>query len=508
MLRFHGFLRVKVIEDALREPRRHLGDRRELGHRRFAHAPGRAEGLEEARADRRPHARDRVQHGLQRPSRPELLVVGDREAVGLVADLLERVERGRRRVERERVEALADVDLLLLLGERDDGKVVEAEVLQHLEPHVELATAAVDQDEIREWRPLLQRPREPPREDLAERGEVVRSRDGLDPEALVVLLLQAPVFPYDHGADLLRALDVRDVVALDPVGEPGQGERAAQLLEHDLLAVVTGEQVVLERDRRVLLRHRDDLALRPSLGHQELDPPAHERGERLRRELGLRELLGEQDLRRGDHRLAVELTDEGREDLAGPPARDLVEEERLLADEPSLADEEELDAGVAPLPHDADHVLIHLVRRDDLLALAALVERLDLVAEHGRTLELRLGRRLLHLAREPERQGLVPALQELRHVPHRLRVALAGLPARAPRVAPVNRVLDARALEGAVDRDRAGPQREQLTRELERLTHRRRGIEGAVINRTVVLDPPRDDQARKVFIRRQLQEWV
>src|SRR5207247_6480595 len=124
----------------------------------FAPGPGRAEGLEEARPDRRPPARDRVQHGLQRPSRPELLVVGDREAVGLVADLLERMERGRRRVERERVEALADVDLLLLLGERDDGKVVEAEVLQHLEPHVELATAAVDQAEIRVWSNLTTRP--------------------------------------------------------------------------------------------------------------------------------------------------------------------------------------------------------------------------------------------------------------------------------------------------------------------------------------------------------------
>src|SRR5207237_8634967 len=106
------------------------------------------------------------------------------------------------------------------------------------------------------------------------------------------------------------------------------------------------------------------------------------------RERGLRELLGDQDLRRGDHRLAVELADEGRENLAGPPARDLVEEERLLADEPSLPDEEELDAGVAPLPHDTDHVLIHLVRRDDLLTLSGRVGRLDLAAAPCRPLEL------------------------------------------------------------------------------------------------------------------------
>ena len=435
-------------------------------------------------------------------------MVRDREAVRLVADLLERVECGRRRVEHKRLEALADVDLLLLFGQRDDREVVEAEVLEHLEPHIELAAAAVDQDQIRQGRPLLQRPREPPREDFAERGEVVRAGDALDAEPLVVVLLHAPVFPHDHGADLLAALDMGDVVALDPVREPGQRERAAQLLEHDLLAVVAGEEMVLERDGRVRLRHRDELALRPPLGHQELDSAAGERGEPLRRELGLRELLGDQDLRRGRDRLAVELADEGREDLAGPPARDLVEEERLLAEEPSLSDEEELDAGVAPLPHDADHVLVHFVRRDDLLALPDFVQGLDLIAEHGCALELHLRRRGLHRVREPERQGLVAALEELHHVPHRLGVALTGLPARARRVAPVDRVLDARALEGAVDRDRAGPKREQLARELERLAHRRRGIEGTIVNRAVVLDPPRDQESWEIFIRRQFEKRI
>ena len=145
-------------------------------------------------------------------------MVRDRESMSLVPDLLERVERRRRRVEHERVEAFADVDFLLLLREGDDGEVVEAELLQDLQPHVELAAAAVDQDQVRQRRPLLQRPREPPRENLGERGKVVRAGHGLDAEALVVLLLHAPVFPHDQGADLLAALDVRDVVALDPVG--------------------------------------------------------------------------------------------------------------------------------------------------------------------------------------------------------------------------------------------------------------------------------------------------
>src|SRR5947207_6327754 len=66
-------------------------------------------------------------------------MIRDREAVRLIADLLERVERGGGGIEEERMEALADVDLLLLLGQRDHREVVEAEVLEHLEPDVELA---------------------------------------------------------------------------------------------------------------------------------------------------------------------------------------------------------------------------------------------------------------------------------------------------------------------------------------------------------------------------------
>ena len=172
-------------------------------------------------------------------------MVGDREAVGLVADLLQRVERGRRRVEDEGLEAVPLVHLLLLLGERDDREPVESQILQDLEPDVELAPAAVDQDQIGQRAPLLERLREPAREDLAEGGEVVGAGDGPDPEPLVVVLLEAPVLPHDHRADLLGALEVRDVVALDAVREPREAQRVPELLEDELLAVVAGEQMVL-----------------------------------------------------------------------------------------------------------------------------------------------------------------------------------------------------------------------------------------------------------------------
>src|SRR5256886_12392847 len=70
--------RMKVLVDALRELRRHLGHRRQLGHGGVAYAARRAERLEQARADRRPPARNGVEHRLDRSPAAQLLVVGDR----------------------------------------------------------------------------------------------------------------------------------------------------------------------------------------------------------------------------------------------------------------------------------------------------------------------------------------------------------------------------------------------------------------------------------------------
>jgi hypothetical protein len=52
-------------------------------------------------------------------------------------------------------------------------------------------------------------------DDLAHGGEVVDAGDGLDLEFAIVGLLHRAVFPDDHGGDGFRALDVRDVEALD-----------------------------------------------------------------------------------------------------------------------------------------------------------------------------------------------------------------------------------------------------------------------------------------------------
>src|SRR5207245_8005310 len=87
---------MEVIENPLRELGGDLRHRRQLRDRRIAHAARRAERLQEARPNRRPDTGNRVEHRVDRALRPELFVVRDRGAGGLLSYSL--LGDGRRRL--------------------------------------------------------------------------------------------------------------------------------------------------------------------------------------------------------------------------------------------------------------------------------------------------------------------------------------------------------------------------------------------------------------------------
>ena len=265
---------------------------------------------------------------------------------------------------------------------------------------------------------------------------------------------------------------------------------------------------MLQRDGGIGLGHGHEVPLGPALGSDETDTAAGQSREPLAEQVALGHLLRQQELRRRRDVLTVELANERRQDLAVVGARGPIEEERLLSDQAALAHEEELHAGVGTLTHDADHVLVDLVGRDDLLALADLVERLDLVPQHGRPLELLLAGRLLHLSRQASGQRVVLALEELLHVAHRRRVALASLPSGAGCIAPVDEVLDAGTLELPVDPDRARPQWKELARQPERLPHGGGRVERAEVGGAVLVNAPSHHQAWELLVGRELQEGI
>ena len=91
-----------------------------------------------------------VEQALAHAAAVEQFVVAVGEAVGLVADALEQLERAAVVRQADRLASAGNEDFLMLLGEADDRQVVQAERAQFLHSHAELALAAIDDDEIRQ----------------------------------------------------------------------------------------------------------------------------------------------------------------------------------------------------------------------------------------------------------------------------------------------------------------------------------------------------------------------
>ena len=133
---------------------------------------------------------DRLGHRLVAPD----AVVGDREAVRLVADALQRAAAPACRAAARIGSAVAgQEDLLDALGQRDDGDAALAEALQRLQAGGELALAAVDDHEVRQ------------------RGER-RVALGVVGRALVLLLplARSGVTGPPHRREIVAAVDLAD----------------------------------------------------------------------------------------------------------------------------------------------------------------------------------------------------------------------------------------------------------------------------------------------------------
>src|SRR5687767_11248645 len=137
-------MREQRPPDPLRQPR----DRDHLVLGQLPQPLHRAELLEEAPAPRRTEPGDIVEHRPRHLLVPKLAVVRDREAVGLVAHLLEEVERLGVARDLHRLVAPGHVDLFEPFGEGGHADLLEAQLLQHADRHAELALPAVDEQQV------------------------------------------------------------------------------------------------------------------------------------------------------------------------------------------------------------------------------------------------------------------------------------------------------------------------------------------------------------------------
>ena len=249
------------------------------------------------------------------------------------------------------------------------------------------------------------------------RGEVRR----LDVELAVLVLDEAVGTGDDHRAHGVAALDVAVVVDLDPARRPRQFEHALQALEQAELRGIVGE-FAAERFAGVGERMIDEILLLAAARHADLDLEAGLGGERGRKQLGLLDLVRQQDqLRR--RLVVVELREERVEHFARRQAAVGAREVGAVAPVLAGAEEEHLDAGIAALLMDCEQVrFLERARIDALLRLDRRQRRQAIAIERG-TLELEIGRGLLHLARKLFLHGPTLAGEKIFRFTHEVAVA-------------------------------------------------------------------------------------
>src|SRR4029453_9001257 len=182
--------------------------------------------------------------------------------------------------------------------------------------------------------------------DPAQGGHVVLALDRADLEAAVLALAGQAVLEHHHRAHDLVALEVGDVVALDPQRRLGQVERLLELLEAAGPGVEVAGPLELVGGEGLAGVGRDRLQQGPVLppaGHPEVARPPAQPGQPGPQRLGPLGLDRQEDLA-GDlvGPVAVELLHEGRGQGRGVEGLDLVDREPAPAHDPAAADEEHL----------------------------------------------------------------------------------------------------------------------------------------------------------------------
>ncbi len=188
---------------------------------------------------------------------PQVTVVGDGEAVRLVAHPLQQEQGVGPPRDGHRVGSPRHEHLLEGLGQGGHGDLLgQPQALEDPHPHAELALAPVEEQELGRIGeapgpgaagggvlapgpgPGLEEGGEAPGEDLLHGRVVVVARHVADAEAPVLGLAGQPVLEDHHRPDVVGALQVAHVVALDPQRGLGQPEHRPQRLEGPGPAVV------------------------------------------------------------------------------------------------------------------------------------------------------------------------------------------------------------------------------------------------------------------------------
>ncbi len=408
-------------------------------------------------------------------------LIGDGEAVRLVADALEEIEALAGAGQDHRVVVVGQPDLFEALGEPADGDVVDAQLVQGALGRGDLGLPSVDDDELRRvgeplgtavvlpglvpWflaggaglrgpghgrggcgngagggRGVLPLPRpllllevapETAADDLVHGPDVVLALESLDLEAAVLALAREAVLEDHHRRHHVVTLEVRDVETLDAQRSAAETERLGDLLQGPGARREVGRPLGLVQPQRLLgvaLDRDHQVLLVPALRDTQADLGPSAVREPLGHGFGI---LGQ---RRDQHLLgdgvarllAVQLLERVFHQARRVDGLDLVRDPAALAADASAADVEDLDRGFELVLGDGDQVGVRGVGEDDGALLHGAPQRLRVVAQPGRALVLHVLGRLRHVLLEAPDVRPGAARHEVAEVPGEVPVFLGG----------------------------------------------------------------------------------
>ena len=212
-----------------------------------------------------------VEHGDEVALAAQFAVVGDGEAMRLVANALDEVERLAAARQDHRIGTALGEDVLELLGKPDDGHGQVACTADDLQRGRKLSLAAVNDDEVGQL--VFRELAVATFGHFAHRKEIIGlSLGASDLEAPIVGLLRQAALEDDHRGDRLRALIVRDVEALHAHRLFLESEIAAKLpdrAERLIVRLLDSRRLVRDVLLSIGASHFDDIVLRAALRYGE-----------------------------------------------------------------------------------------------------------------------------------------------------------------------------------------------------------------------------------------------
>ncbi len=480
--------------------------------------------LEQRLLARLPQPRHRVQRPGPQPLGPLAALIGDGEPVRLVPHPLEQVQALAGAREDQRVLLVGEPDLLQPLGQSADGHVVDAQLVQRPPRRGDLRAPAVDHHQLRRVgeaaRPpvlldrggrhlaadravgplagaflLRQVAPEPPEDHLVHGADVVLPLEALDLEAPVLALALEAVLEDDHGRDHVLALEVGDVVALDPQRRAVQAERLGDLLQGPGAGGQVGGALGLVQRQRLAGVLGDRLHQRllvAPLRHPQRDLGAPAPGQPVLHGLHRLGQGGDQHLpgHRVPRLLAVELLQGVFDEAAGGDGLHLVGGPAALAADPAAPDVEDLDGGLQLVLDDGHQVGVGGVGEHHRVLLHGLAQRADVVAQPGGPLVLHVLGGGRHLLFEAAQVRAGAAGHELAELLGEVLVVLGGDPADAGGGALVD-VAEQAGPSGAgrvpEDAGRAGAHREDPQHQVDGVADRPGVAVGAEVTDALLL---------------------